>query len=69
MVVVDGDEGRGNLGIMCYQDDRLRLEREKPLPPFSDPSKSEGWRGLYSISVYGRREKRGIPTLERYDGM
>jgi hypothetical protein len=30
----------------------------KQLPPFSDPSKSEGWRGLYSLSVYGRSERK-----------
>jgi hypothetical protein len=56
-VVVDGDESRGNLG-MCYQDDRLGFPGRKQLPPFSDPSKSKGWRVLYSLSVYGRSDRK-----------
>jgi hypothetical protein len=34
------------------------FQGEKQLPPFSDPSKSEDWRGLYSLSVYGRSERK-----------
>jgi hypothetical protein len=45
-----------NFGIALI--DRLGFPGKKQLPPFSDPSKSEGWRGLYSLSVYGRSEKK-----------
>jgi hypothetical protein len=45
-------------GLAGSPPDRQWFEREGQLPPFSDPSKSEGWWGLYSLSVYGRRERR-----------
>jgi hypothetical protein len=32
----------------------------KQLPPFSDPSKSEGLRGLYSLSVYVRSDRKEV---------
>jgi hypothetical protein len=38
--------------------DRLGFPGEKQLPTFSDQSKSEGWRGLYSLSVHGRSERK-----------
>ena len=38
--------------------DRLGFQGQKQLPPFSDPSKSEGRRGLYSLSVDGRSERK-----------
>jgi hypothetical protein len=34
------------------------FQGEKQLHPISDPSKSDGWRGLYSLSVYGRSERK-----------
>ena len=55
--MVLGDEIRGTLG-MCYQNDRLGFQGQKQLPPFSDPSKSEGRQGLYSLSVDGRSERK-----------
>jgi hypothetical protein len=36
------------------------FQGEKLLPQFSDASKSEGWRGLYSLSVYGRSERKEV---------
>jgi hypothetical protein len=36
------------------------FQGEKQLPIFSDTSKSEGWRGLYSLSVYGRSERKEV---------
>jgi hypothetical protein len=38
--------------------DRLGFPGRKQLPPFSDPSKSKGLRGLHSLSVYGRSAKK-----------
>ena len=38
--------------------DRLGFQGQKQLPPFSDPSKSEGRQGLYSLSVDGRSERK-----------
>ena len=55
--MVLGDEVRGTLG-MCYQNDRLGFQGKKQLPPFSDPLKSEGRQGLYSLSVDGRSERK-----------
>ena len=55
--MVLGDEVRGTLGI-CYRSDRLGFQGQKQLPPFSDPSKSEGRQGLYSLSVDGRSERK-----------
>ena len=45
--VSDGSEG-----------DRLGFQGQKQLPPFSDPLKSEGRQGLYSLSVDGRSERK-----------
>jgi hypothetical protein len=68
-------EGYSGLAPRRYSKETLlRVQRLKEprgllieqLPPFSDPSKSEGWRGLYGLSVYGRSERK---ALERYDGM
>ena len=38
--------------------DRLGFQGQKQLPPFSDPLKSEGRQGLYSLSVDGRSERK-----------
>jgi hypothetical protein len=37
--------------------DRLGFQGKKKLPPFSDPSKSEGRRFLYNLSIYERSER------------
>ena len=46
------------LPILKTDFDRLGFQGQKQLPPFSDPSKSEGRRGLYSLSVDGRSERK-----------
>ena len=43
---------------MDSTDDRLGFQGQKQLPPFSDPLKSEGRQGLYSLSVDGRSERK-----------
>jgi hypothetical protein len=44
--------------VRMYHNDRCGFEREKQLPLFSDLSKSEGLRGIYSLSAYGRSETK-----------
>ena len=43
---------------LCSGTDRLGFQGQKQLPPFSDPLKSEGRQGLYSLSVDGRSERK-----------
>jgi hypothetical protein len=38
--------------------DRLGFPGRVKLPPSFDPSKSEGWWGSYSLSVWGRTERK-----------
>ena len=50
-------EFRPLLNYRTYRD-RLGFQGQKQLPPFSDPLKSEGRQGLYSLSVDGRSERK-----------
>ena len=53
-----GDEGSIGLMFAYGSADRLGFQGQKQLPPFSDPLKSEGRQGLYSLSVDGRSERK-----------
>jgi hypothetical protein len=59
MFAMASDNGSNMVAV--WPIDRLAFPGGNPLPPFSDLSKSELWRGLYSLSesvMEGVRERR-----------
>jgi hypothetical protein len=48
MFAMASDNGSNMVAV--WPIDRLAFPGRNPLPPFSDLSKSERWRGLYSLS-------------------